>query len=277
MSLKSGKKITRRSWDELPITDAVIDRVNLLGKDQPEQLTFKDRHGRPIGDVELTGVAGDPEPEDPEPEAPQNVETIQNDLDEEELMDAPEVLPEPVPDPTQEPELSAEEPIDMPEQPLVETVEEETLVEPSANQPEPLIEPSANQPEPTTDAASVPAPARSAGVRRSTRARKQTKPDYIPSMHGTKYDTAYVQAESGETLHPDQHMFFTMTEEEPDAVGAIMTQLSLKADMREWGDPAKKAVTTEMKQLHFRDTFKPLHYWNLDQAQKGAYWSPTCS
>ena len=41
MSLASGKKITRRSWDELPITDAVIDRVNLLGQDQPEQLTFK--------------------------------------------------------------------------------------------------------------------------------------------------------------------------------------------------------------------------------------------
>ena len=32
MSLKSGKKITRRSWDKIPMPDTVIDRVNLLGK-----------------------------------------------------------------------------------------------------------------------------------------------------------------------------------------------------------------------------------------------------
>ena len=38
--------------------DVVIDRVNLLGKDQPEALVFTDRKGRPIGDVQLTGVEG---------------------------------------------------------------------------------------------------------------------------------------------------------------------------------------------------------------------------
>ena len=45
MTLRSGKKVTRRSWDELPMTDTVIDRVNELGKDQPEILVFKDRKG----------------------------------------------------------------------------------------------------------------------------------------------------------------------------------------------------------------------------------------
>ena len=58
-TLRSGKKVTRRAWDELPMPDTVIDRVNELGKDQPELLTFKDRKGRVIGDVEIPGVDGD--------------------------------------------------------------------------------------------------------------------------------------------------------------------------------------------------------------------------
>ena len=36
--------------------DTVITRVNALGSDQPEQLVFTDRRGRPIGDVEIPGV-----------------------------------------------------------------------------------------------------------------------------------------------------------------------------------------------------------------------------
>ena len=36
--------------------DTVIDRVNTLGFDQPGQLTFTDRHGRLIGDVQIPGV-----------------------------------------------------------------------------------------------------------------------------------------------------------------------------------------------------------------------------
>jgi hypothetical protein len=34
----------------------VIAHVNALGTDQPEQLIFTDRRGRPIGDVEIPGV-----------------------------------------------------------------------------------------------------------------------------------------------------------------------------------------------------------------------------
>jgi hypothetical protein len=43
MSLNSGKRITRRSWDALPIPDTVIARVNELGRDQPEDCIFTDR------------------------------------------------------------------------------------------------------------------------------------------------------------------------------------------------------------------------------------------
>jgi hypothetical protein len=46
---------------------------------------------------------------------------------------------------------------------------------------------------------------------------------------------------------------------EPDAVGAIMTQLLLKARLKQWGDKALKAAHSEMKQLHLRNTFKLQH------------------
>jgi hypothetical protein len=56
MALNSGKKIVRRSWDVIPMPDVVIDRVNELGKDQPRLMTFTDRHGRLIEDMEIPVV-----------------------------------------------------------------------------------------------------------------------------------------------------------------------------------------------------------------------------
>jgi hypothetical protein len=56
MALNSGKKIVRCSWDVIPMPDLVIDRVNALDRDQPQHMTFTDRHGRLIGDVEIPGV-----------------------------------------------------------------------------------------------------------------------------------------------------------------------------------------------------------------------------
>ena len=56
MALNSGKKITRRNWDVITMPDTVINRVNELGANQPEQLVFTDRRGRVIGDVQIPGV-----------------------------------------------------------------------------------------------------------------------------------------------------------------------------------------------------------------------------
>jgi hypothetical protein len=47
---------------------------------------------------------------------------------------------------------------------------------------------------------------------------------------------------------------------EPDVVAAIMTQLSLKPGLKEWGEEAFMAAQSEMKQFHFRNTFKPKHW-----------------
>ena len=38
------------------MTDTVITCVNAIGIDQPEQLIFTDRRGRPISDVKISGV-----------------------------------------------------------------------------------------------------------------------------------------------------------------------------------------------------------------------------
>ena len=66
MALNSGKKIVRRSWDVIPMPDTVIERVNTLGGDQPEDLIFADRHGRLIGDGDnaIPGVAFSDETDD---------------------------------------------------------------------------------------------------------------------------------------------------------------------------------------------------------------------
>jgi hypothetical protein len=60
MSLVTGsKKITRHSWDQIPIPDTVIQQVNILAHDdQPDQLVFTDQRDWRIGDVEITGVDG---------------------------------------------------------------------------------------------------------------------------------------------------------------------------------------------------------------------------
>jgi hypothetical protein len=127
------------------------------------------------------------------------------------------------------------------------------------------------------DVASTPAPTETdtpdkiPGVRRSTRVKFQTKQDYIPSISGSsKYAYAVTQLGTQGVLHPDSHMFFQtdIYQSEPDVVAAIMTQLSLKAGLKAWGKEAQKAVHSEMKQLHFRDTFNPMRWSELTHAQR---------
>jgi hypothetical protein len=62
-------------------------------------------------------------------------------------------------------------------------------------------------------------------------------------------------------LYHDAHMFVQddFYQAEPDVVAAIMTQLSLKAGLKEWGKKGFKTAHSEMKQLHLRKTFKPKH------------------
>ena len=56
MSLSSGKKIIWRSWNEIPISNEVITRVNVNRNNQQKQLIFTDWRRQPIGDVGVPGM-----------------------------------------------------------------------------------------------------------------------------------------------------------------------------------------------------------------------------
>jgi hypothetical protein len=88
-------------------------------------------------------------------------------------------------------------------------------------------------------------------------------------MTGSKYSYAVTQLESQGVLNPDAHMFVQddFYQAEPDVVAAILTQLSLKAGLKEWGNKVFKAAHSEMKKLHLRKNFKPKHWRELSKAQ----------
>jgi hypothetical protein len=48
----------------------------------------------------------------------------------------------------------------------------------------------------------------------------------------------------------------------------IMAQLSMKAAIKKWGEKAKFAISKEMKQLHWRNSYVPKHYHTLTKKQK---------
>ena len=80
MALNTGQKITRYSWTEVPMPDTVIARVNQLGADQPEHLTFTDRHGNLIGDNETPGVVPEYPPEEEDPDDPIEIPGVADDV-----------------------------------------------------------------------------------------------------------------------------------------------------------------------------------------------------
>ena len=55
---------------------------------------------------------------------------------------------------------------------------------------------------------------------------------------------------------------------ELDVVAMVMTQLYLKAGHKTWGDSAYADAHSEMKQLHWRNTFKSKHLRELSHSQR---------
>jgi hypothetical protein len=51
LALDSGQSIVRHQWVVLPVPPAVIDRVNLIEKNEPSILTFTNHHGQVIGNL----------------------------------------------------------------------------------------------------------------------------------------------------------------------------------------------------------------------------------
>jgi hypothetical protein len=54
-----------------------------------------------------------------------------------------------------------------------------------------------------------------------------------------------------------------------DIVGMVMAQVSMKAALnKSWGKAAEQVITIKMKQLHWRNLYKPMHRHELTQVQK---------
>jgi hypothetical protein len=75
-------------------------------------------------------------------------------------------------------------------------------------------------------------------------------------MSGKSYQYAATQLEQ------------TQQDFDPRVVGIIMTQLSLKSALKTWGSDAAVAAESEMKQLHWRNLFRPVQYQELSKGQK---------
>jgi len=219
VALDSGKEIARRSWDVVPMSDAVITRVNELGRDQPEQLAFADRRGRLTGDVQqIPGV-------DP-------VEIAGVEPDKEDIADMPE--------------LDVELPgVD------VETGEQQEIVPPQLSEDDKcdLNAPIGTEPENKNDPVAVGTlPVEEPTVptaRRSECIFAKTKLGWEPSLKGNKHHCVMMQLEEQGVLYPDAHMFAQTNfhQLEPNVVAVIVTQLSLKARLKRWGETTHKAAT----------------------------------
>lgn len=77
---------------------------------------------------------------------------------------------------------------------------------------------------------------------------------YVPCMMGKSY--GYSNAQLAETQYHAKIMEM------------VMTQLTLKAAIKMWGNDARIAAEYEMKRLHWKNSFKPVSWNELTDTQK---------
>jgi hypothetical protein len=229
-TLNTSQAITRWSWDVIHITKSIVDRVNLIGRDQPIQTMFLDRAGNPIGaDYEEDAV-------DPTANLPGEV-IPKVATDHVKITGVDTENAEPI-------EFQADDLISPVEIPRVDTAQQTIEIDYLNVSPPPepaLVE-----------------PAKPDQPRRSGRERK-AKEKYVPSMSGRSY--AYMQL--GLLFLQDTHYKYSS-----EVVEMVMTQLSLKAALKQWGKDAKVAVEAKAKQLHWRNSFKPVHWKDVDKEKR---------
>ena len=201
--------------------------------DQLEQLVFADRRGHLMGDAQIPGV-------DP-------VKIAGVEPDKENIIDMPELD---VKIPGVDAETDEQQEI-MPSQLSEEdnyNLDIPIGIEPTAenkNDPVVVVTPPIEEP-------MVPT------LRRSEHIFTKTKPGWEPSLKGNEHHHTMMQLEEQGVLYPDAHMFAQTDfyQSEPNVLAMILTQLSLKAKLKRWGETAHKTAHSEMKQLHFRGHFQ---------------------
>ncbi len=248
LALDTGHTITQHQWVLHPMSPAVIARVNLLDKVEPSILTFTDWHGWEIGDH------------------PQDLEPCGDDdgSADEHLQD---VLPGVEPTPEDHAEVPGLDTnfdakptgvkvdseyvsqehtgVDGLRQQDQEVVPTETPSAKPSRQPstEPIVEKQAVSPKKGMAACNV-------------KYRKQSE-KYVPSTIGNKYTVALTQIvallkSSKHAMSMAQMLVKLMSpgsHRSANVAGMIMSQLSMKAAIKPWGQEAEYAMTKEMKQL----------------------------
>jgi len=100
-------------------------------------------------------------------------------------------------------------------------------------------------------------------------ARNRKQPEkYIPSMQGNKYQVALAQITTSlgaseismAYAQMSVKLMNTGTHRRTDVVGIVMAQISLKAAIKKWGKEAMDSIGKEMMQLHWQNSFKPMHW-----------------
>jgi hypothetical protein len=130
---------------------------------------------------------------------------------------------------------------------------------------------------PTADPTTIPKKAKSQDVMAAQNSCARKAPEkYVPSMKGKKYAIASTQTTSllqgsKDTLCMAQRLVKLMGKglhRCEDIVGMVMAQVSMKVALKKWGKAAEQAITIEMKQLYWCNSYKPMHWHELTQAQK---------
>ncbi len=257
-TLDTGKDVTRYSWTLIPMPTAVIERVNELSKEQPSQVTFEDRQGQPIGDIDATAYIDDSQDyEFPGvPVAENNIPGVHN----RDAVELPGV--DMAVQPTEMEPTTIYEPTSTEVEPQIDelkpTPENELTTSALSNENEAVpvtvenVEATNAEAAVTTNANPPTAQPRQSG--RSTKG--LPKQQYEPTMQGKKYSFAQAHFLDGDLVQCD-----------PSVVAMIMTQLSLKSAVKEWGEEALFAAKKELKQLHWRNSFRPVHYKDLSETQ----------
>ena len=248
MNLRTCIQLTRRKWTSLPMPQEVIHCVNKLGEadGHPSLLTFYDRQGNPVGDTQNPNANFTAAPEK-ETEADNPVP---------EITGVDQYPPDEHQD--QEPPNKHQNKHDID----YRTEEVGNWIE-NVFQSNDDPHPQDKEPVQILDAP-VPAP-----TQHSTCFKKPVSL-IVPSFSGKKYDTAASLMNWQHmfaTVHPDTHMHLLNGIDYDHVVFYAMKQLSMKLGMRQWGDPAIKAVYTELEQFHYRDTFDPFNHRSLSNKE----------
>ena len=261
-TLDTRSVVVRRQWVRLPMTAAVIARLELLASGQPSQPVFTDRKGLPIGDIAMEHF-DDAVHVDATDDGYVQVDAA-DDIPGVHLQDSDEFVKIPGVESTDQATYD-----DVPD--LANAFDVDIDFE--ANPPDPVQVDIDQAPDPKVGVGSVVGPRMDgtggmsvapAVTRRSTRERRQVK-DYQPSMTGQKYAFATMAL----VYTPLGKSFLSEFSYQHDAqvAYAFMQQLSLKSALKQWGSDAVDAGVKEVSQLHWRKTFVPRRYSELTDEQ----------